>query len=204
MYSDSGEQTEVDNNKIQLGSVTKLESEAEINEASNMVEDAAQALSTSNEKPPTIIKVEAKEQKEDTPAKPELSTDEHEKTLQALKSHPRKMLRQVGDTITTLKEMFEASESNRYAAQICADVKAMLPKFKDNFGKVENCAFIKRSTQRHSNLKNRCMPWPRGSISSSIASMRLWDGTTSSSSRKKRRQSRRTKTRSRTEMPELC
>ena len=63
--------------------------------------------------------------------------DKHEKTFLALKPTPRKVLRTLGETVTTLKEMYTASDGNPYAAKIHSDVKAMIPRFKDHYNRVE-------------------------------------------------------------------
>lgn len=59
------------------------------------------------------------------------------KILKGLKTDPRKVLRGCGDTITTLKQMFEQTQTEKYTQAIHDDVAKLLPKFANVYKKVE-------------------------------------------------------------------
>ena len=63
--------------------------------------------------------------------------DKHFQTCQALTKDPRKVLRGLGDTITSLKAMHMESGTNKYCGQLHEDIAKLLPKFAGNFKAVE-------------------------------------------------------------------
>ena len=82
--------------------------------------------------------------------------DPHEKTMQILGTSPRKVLRGLGETLSTLKEMHTIAEPNKYAQQVSADIKHLIPKFRAQFSKVEELCIDAAKNQRASQMLQWC------------------------------------------------
>jgi len=61
----------------------------------------------------------------------------HNKTFEALQKNPRVTLRNCGDTIVTIKTMFEATQEMKYAEALHHDISKLLPKFRSHYTNVE-------------------------------------------------------------------
>eukprot|EP00959_Pyramimonas_sp_CCMP1952_P109945 2299855-Pyramimonas_sp.AAC.1 len=63
--------------------------------------------------------------------------NEHAKTMAALKSNTKTVLRTCGDTIVDLKLMFSKTAGTKYADQLSQDVGKLLPKFTAHYKNIE-------------------------------------------------------------------
>jgi hypothetical protein len=63
---------------------------------------------------------------------------ENEKTFKGLQTDARKVLRNVGELITTLKLMFTETANSKYTTEVHNDTKALIPKFSSAHRKVED------------------------------------------------------------------
>lgn len=68
---------------------------------------------------------------------------EHTKTVEALRKNPRQVLRTCGDTITTVKTMWESTQGGKYTEALNADLGRLLPKFKAHYTTIER--FVTKS-----------------------------------------------------------
>jgi len=60
-----------------------------------------------------------------------------EKTITTLTKNPRQVLKAIGETVTSLKCMFEGTANGRYTESLHEDIGKLLPKFKIDFRAVE-------------------------------------------------------------------
>ena len=63
--------------------------------------------------------------------------DVESKTFEALKKNARAVLRNCGDTIVTIKTMFEATQEMKYAEALHGDISKLLPKFRTHYNNME-------------------------------------------------------------------
>jgi hypothetical protein len=66
----------------------------------------------------------------------------HKKSCMALSTDSRKVLRNIGDVLTTLKSMFEKTSTLKYATTLQEDIAKMIPKFAKAYKSVE-CFHLK-------------------------------------------------------------
>ena len=60
------------------------------------------------------------------------------KTVETLTQNPRQILKVIGETVTTLKCMCQATKENRYPQALHENIGKVLPKFKADFNAVES------------------------------------------------------------------
>lgn len=63
--------------------------------------------------------------------------DPHKRTVEALKFHPKNVLRSTSDTIISIKQMFERTQDGKYTKVLNEDLGKILPKFIAHFKAVE-------------------------------------------------------------------
>ena len=83
-------------------------------------------------------------QKENDPEDVDLEED---KTFIDLQKAPRQVLRNVGETLTTLKGMYELTGRTKYCEGMQADISKMIPKFGQLFRQVEVVEIKKHTPQ---------------------------------------------------------
>ena len=76
-----------------------------------------------------------KREREEEPATSTTSTES--KTFEAIKKNPRSVLRACGDTIVTMKTMYETTHGGKYTEALHADLTKLLPKFKSHYTALE-------------------------------------------------------------------
>ncbi len=60
------------------------------------------------------------------------------KTIETLTTNPRQILKVIGETMTTLKCMFQSTMQIRYTEKLNEDIGKLLPRFKSDFNAVES------------------------------------------------------------------
>ena len=60
------------------------------------------------------------------------------KTIETLRTNPRQILKVIGETVTTLKCMYQSTMQGRYTEKLNEDIGKLLPKFKTDFNSIES------------------------------------------------------------------
>ena len=145
-FLDVGSEMEKEAQNHRIHTEMKVESEAA---KTQLMEDWFDARlqndgEAGSSSPPVYIKqepteAESKDEKQKTEAQNKLN-----KTIETLTTNPRHILKIIGETVTTLKCMFQSTMGNRYTEKINEDIGKLLPKFKSDFKTVES--FVTKST----------------------------------------------------------
>ena len=141
-YSDVGSEMEHESHRHQLETEVVAKSEAakaehlEDWDAARLREHGDMGSSSSS----MYIKQEpsedaTKEEKQKAETQKKLT-----KTIETLSSDPRKILKVVGETLISLKVMYQSTLEGKYTRSLNEDIAKVLPKFKTDFKAVESLA----------------------------------------------------------------
>ena len=142
LLKDVGSSMEREAHNLRLETAAVIKSEAEKAEVMEdwfaaRLQESGETVSSS---PGVYIKKElpeeeSKNDKQKTEAQKKLN-----KTIETLTTDPRKILKVVGETVITLKCMFQSTLAIRYTEQLNEDIGKLLPRFKTDFKGVETLA----------------------------------------------------------------
>ena len=100
------------------------------------IEDMSAAMAhTAGEKP--VCTVHVKKEPQDNGGGHVVAMSIESKTYEALQKNARAVLRNCGDTIVTIKTMFQATQDLKYGEALHADISKLLPKFRSHYTNLE-------------------------------------------------------------------
>jgi hypothetical protein len=141
-FADVGSEMEHESHNHRIVTETAVKSEVEKAEA--MDDWFAARLQESgcpeSSSPGVYIK---KEPSEEESTNDKLRTEAQKKlnkTIETLTSDPRKILKVIGETVITLKCMFQSTLECKYTEKLNEDISKLLPRFKTDFKGVESLA----------------------------------------------------------------
>lgn len=139
LYTDGGSEMDIEKTNHRLDTVVSVVGEAAKADA---LEDWCAARirdeGSSSSAPQVYIKQEPME-KESKDTKQRTDADKKlAKTVDSLTRNPRQILKVIGETVTTLKCMYQSTKENRYTQTLNEDIGKLLPKLKADFNAVES------------------------------------------------------------------
>jgi hypothetical protein len=140
LFSDTGGNQENDNYTHGLTAEKEFNGDDSANEARASLQSMADNMG--NNVNPLFVKTEEgvvlpSSMASSSSSNKLLQAAQNDKTFMLLKETPRQVLRNMNETITTLKEMFEKTKGGKYQEQLHEDIKKCIPLFITQHKKVE-------------------------------------------------------------------